>query len=166
MTLEEVERLALDCKKCGHCCKFGSGFLVGDDFEKLANHLKVSVDVLKKDYLEEVEKFNTKLFRPKLIKVDGRPYGRCVFLEGNLCSVHDARPLQCRLGNCNEFGEELCTWFNLTYFLNQWDDNSVREYIDYLESGGKTLPGFELEKLVSKERLDAIKGEKNGRKEN
>ena len=98
--------------------------------------------------MEEVEKFNTKLFRPKLLRSGGKPHGKCTFLIKNGCSVHVARPTMCKIGNCSEHGEELQLWFTLNHFVNPKDPESIRQFASYLESGGKTLPGGTLEELV------------------
>ncbi|MFC1728567.1 YkgJ family cysteine cluster protein [Nanoarchaeota archaeon] len=145
------------CKGCIHCCEDGSGFLVEDDARILSRFLGISEEDLKKKHLEEVEKFNTKLFRPKLLREKGRPHGRCTFLTKKGCSVHPARPTLCRIGNCSENGEDLQLWFTLNYFLNEKDPESIREFYSYLKAGGKTLPGGSLEEIVpDKEKLKKI----------
>ena len=56
------------CEACANGCKYGSGFLVEEDIPRIANHLGITKEVLKKEFLEEFEKFNTKKFRPKILK--------------------------------------------------------------------------------------------------
>ncbi len=57
---------------------------------------------------------------------------------------------------CKEYGEELITWFDLNYFLNPKDHESVRQFKVYVESGGKTLPGGELKDIADEKTMKAI----------
>ncbi|MBS3102792.1 YkgJ family cysteine cluster protein [Candidatus Woesearchaeota archaeon] len=158
--LKEVLKLAHPCK-CNACtvgCRHGSGFLVNEDIQKMAEFLQISEDVLKKEFLEEVEKFNTKKFRPKIIRKN-KPYGKCIFFDEKIgCKVHEAKPLECKIAmGCKDYGEELSLWFMLNHFVNENDAESVRQYAAYLKSGGKILAGAELETMVpDKEKLSKI----------
>jgi len=144
--LFRVLNLGKECRKCGHCCMHGTGFLVDGDAAKIAKFLGIKGEELKKKYLEKVTKFNTALYRPKSIK-GKKPYGVCVFYEDG-CSIHKVKPLQCKVGNCGEHGEELVVWFDLNYFVNPDDPQSIREWNVYLKSGGKTISGGEMKDLV------------------
>jgi Fe-S-cluster containining protein len=117
-SLAKALELGKECKKCGHCCKHGTGFLVKGDAEKIAKFLGISEKKLKKKYLEAVNKFNTTLFRPVSIK-KGKPYGVCMFYDEG-CTIHKVKPLQCKIGTCNEHGEELTIWFDMIHsqFVN------------------------------------------------
>ncbi len=177
--VKEVLKLGHPCK-CNACsvgCKHGSGFLADDDIPKLARFMNISEDVLKKEFLEEVEKFNTKKHRPKILRKD-KPYGKCVFFdEGDKqpikdglhdpthlpsnpprCKIHEAKPLECKIAmGCKDYGEQLSIWFMLNHFVNKNDAESVRQFASYLKSGGKTLEGAELNDLVpDKEKLKKI----------
>lgn len=146
--LKKALELGKACDKCGHCCSHGAGALADDDLKKIAKFLKTTENELKKTCLEEIEKFNTKRLRPIIIK-KGKPYGRCVFLdEKKGCRIHSVKPLECKVGNCSEHGEDLSLWFMLNYFVNPDDPESVRQYAAYLKSGGKTLKGGKLEEIV------------------
>ncbi len=153
-SLKEVRALAEICDKCGHCCQYSSGFLDGDDKKNIAKFLNISEEELQKNFLEEFEKFNTKRLRPKLLR-KGKQYGVCVFYDEKVgCKIHEVKPLQCKLGNCKEYGEELSIWFLLNYFVDVNDPESIRQYNEYLKSGGKLIPGGKLEELVpDKEKL-------------
>ena len=99
--------------------------------------------------MEEIEKFNTKLFRPKIIRKN-KPYGKCVFFDENIgCKIHEVKPLECRVSmGCKDYGEQISLWFMLNNFVNSNDAESIRQYNTYLKSGGKTLPAAELKDLV------------------
>ncbi|MBI1969091.1 YkgJ family cysteine cluster protein [Candidatus Woesearchaeota archaeon] len=138
------------CHKCEHGCTMGSGFLVEEDIPRLAKYLQMSEEELKERLLEKEEKFNTTLWRPKILKEKGKPYGQCIFFnEKHGCSIHEVKPLQCKVSmGCSPYAEELDVWFTLNHFLNPYDPESVRQYASYLEAGGKTLPEAELQVVV------------------
>ena len=141
--LKEVLKLAHPCRcdACSNGCKYGSGFLAGDDAKNLAKFFGMREEELKQKYLEETEQFNTKLLRPKLERKAGRPYGKCIFFdEKEGCKVHEAKPLQCKVSmGCKDYGEELSLWFMHNYIVNEDDGKSMEEFNVYLKSGGKTL---------------------------
>ena len=145
--LKEIIELGKECSRKNNCCKYGSGCLAEGDAEKIAKFLKISVNELKEKYLEEVEKFNTKLFRPKILRQSNKPYGTCVFFSGEECKVHEAKPLECKVGSCGRNGEELSKWFVLNYFVNANDPESIRQYALYSKKN-KPLPGGSLKELV------------------
>lgn len=148
----EILKLAGDCGKCGSCCKYSSGYLVDDDSNKIAKFLGISEKELKEKYLEEGEKFNTKLMRPKIIKKD-KPYGECVFHDKKQgCTINEVKPLHCKVGNCNEHGEDIHNWFTLNYFVNKYDPESIRQWAVHLKTH-PTIVGGQLEELVPDKKL-------------
>ncbi|MFT4303691.1 MAG: YkgJ family cysteine cluster protein [Candidatus Woesearchaeota archaeon] len=145
------------CGSCNHGCKMGSGWLIEDDIPKIASFLNVSIENLKKDYLEKHKILNKWMWRPKIL-CKNKPYGKCIFFKNEKCSIHPVKPLECKVAMpCKEYGEKLTIWFMLNYVLDLNNDQSVKDYLLYLKSGGKTLPGGEPEKLISKKRLSVIK---------
>jgi len=156
--LSEVLEIGKECKRCGECCTKGSGALIREDLKKIADFLDITVDELKDKHLEKIEKFNTTLFRPKLAREKGRPYGKCIFFsERHGCAIQEVKPAECRVGNCNKDGEELSLWFTLNYFVNENDPESIRQYATYIRAGGKVLAGGKLEDLVpDREKLKKI----------
>ena len=159
--LKEVLKLAAPCQcsACNHGCKYGSGSLAGNDSKKIAVFLKVSEEELKKGFLEETELFNKKLLRPKLIMEGNKPYGRCVFFdEQKGCTIHDVKPLECKTSiQCKDYGEELSVWFMVNHVVDANNPESIRQYAQYIKSGGKLIPGASLEEIVpDKERLKKI----------
>ena len=153
--LIKILEIGKECKRCGHCCKHGSGFLAGDGIKKISGFLQITEKELKKDFLEEIEKFNTKRYRPVTIK-KGKPYGVCTFYTADGCRIQPVKPLECKVGNCNQYGEQLSIWFALNYFVNKSDPESIRQYAIYLKTHN-TIPGGRLEELVpDKEELKEI----------
>src|SRR3989338_3807572 len=123
--LSEILNLGKKCGRKNNCCKYGSGCLVDDDLKNIAKFLKISEEELIKKYLEEKELFNKKLLKPKLKKNENKPYDQCIFFDGKGCEIHEAKPLQCKVGNCSEHGEELSIWFMLNYVINKEDPESI-----------------------------------------
>ena len=158
--VNEVLKLTNPCK-CEACtvgCKHGSGFLVEEDIPRIAKFMGITKEVLKKEFLEELEKFDTKRFRPRILRKD-RPYGKCVFFDKEIgCRIHEVKPLECKISmGCKDYGEQISLWFMLNHFVNEKDPESIRQYATYLKSGGKRLQGAKLEELVpDKEKLRKI----------
>lgn len=129
-TLQEIKNLQT-CKQCGRCCNQGSGILLLDQIKKLANHLNTTSANLKKEFLEEVYRFNKKFYRPTLKRKD-LPFGKCVFLKDKKCSIQKFKPFECNIATCNEYGDAINQWFNYNYILDKNDEQSVREFKYYL----------------------------------
>ena len=159
--LKEVIMLAPPCRceACSHGCKYGSGLLAKGYEKKLASFLKISEKELKEKFLEETERFNTKLLKPKLVRKDKEAYGQCIFYDNERgCTVHDAKPLECKTSmGCRDYGEELSIWFMVNHAVNPNDPESIRQYAQYIKSGGKIISGASLQELVpDKNKLKRI----------
>src|SRR3989344_1390535 len=160
-TLKEALSLAAPCRcdSCNHGCKFGSGALVGDDSKNISKFLGISEEQLKKDFLEEKELFNKKVSRPRLIREKNKIHGKCVFYDDKKgCTIHEVKPLECKTSiQCRDYGEELSIWFMVNHIVDANDAESVRQYAQYIKTGGKVIPGAELENLVpDRDRLRKI----------
>ena len=120
MTTKEI-RLAknlkngieFSCQMCGGCCRGfreGEVYLYMEDIVKLADHLglkgKTGLREFAKKYIKiipdsffwrepEEEKGRTYKYKTLGFKFTGTDEC-CHFLNGNLCTVHEARPFQCR----------------------------------------------------------------------
>lgn len=159
--LKEVLKLAAPCRcnACNHGCKLGSGFLAGNDAKNIAAFLGISEEELKKGFLEGVEQFNTKMLKPRLLKEENKPYGQCTFYdEQKGCTIHEVKPLQCKTSiNCKDYGEDLSVWFMVNHMVNPADPESIRQFAQYIKSGGKLISGASLQELVpEKEKLKKI----------
>ena len=159
--LKEVLKLAAPCQcnSCNNGCKYGSGALAGDDAKNIAKFLRISEDELKKDFLEEVELFNKKVLKPKLLRKKGNVHGRCVFYDDKKgCTIHKAKPLECKTSiQCKDYGKDLSVWFMSNYIIDADDPESIRQYAQYIKSGGKIIPGAELQNFVpDREKLRKI----------
>jgi len=157
LTPEDVVlKLGEKCSRDGKCCSFDAGIVLKHEVDGLAKKLNVTREEMINNFLEEVERFNTKHYKFKTIREKGKPYGKCIFLNGNDCSIHQHKPLHCRVGNCSEHGETLSIWFTLNHFVNPLDPESIRQWAVYLKTH-PTIPGGNLEELVpDKDRLRKI----------
>jgi Fe-S-cluster containining protein len=76
----------VDCTACANCCRVATTRLQERDVEKLAKHLRLSREKFLAEYTEVSEEEGLILKR----NVTG-----CIFLDGNLCSIYEARPSTC-----------------------------------------------------------------------
>lgn len=144
-------KLGYKCSKCGKCCTYGSGFLTGKDIKRISSYLNITEKELVENCLEQVKKFNTTMHRPLVLK-GKKTYGNCVFYNQNSgCMIHEVKPMNCRIANCSEYGEDAIVWFALNHFVNPDDPESVRQWSIYLKTGGKNIPGGSLNELVPDE---------------
>ncbi|MEO6807603.1 MAG: YkgJ family cysteine cluster protein [Isosphaeraceae bacterium] len=82
--------LAFECTRCGACCTGVPGYVWVDaeQIQRLADHLRLSVEDFGRQYLRQVGQ------RLSLIE---RPNGDCVFWSRSSgCTVYQARPNQCQ----------------------------------------------------------------------
>src|ERR1043165_1183122 len=77
----------IDCTACANCCKVASVELSERDVERLARFLRTSPDRFLADNTAESEDEGRILKRDK--------ESGCVFLNGNECTVYEARPDIC-----------------------------------------------------------------------
>lgn len=82
---EQVES-QIDCTTCANCCREATACVTERDIERLAKLLRVSRAVFVRDYTEETADEGLILKRGA---------GGCVFLDGNHCTVYEARPQTC-----------------------------------------------------------------------
>jgi Fe-S-cluster containining protein len=76
----------IDCTVCANCCRVATVKVVERDVEKLAKRLGVSPNQFLAEYTREDAE------EGRVLKQN---QNGCVFLEGNLCSVYEARPHTC-----------------------------------------------------------------------
>jgi uncharacterized protein len=83
---EEIES-QIDCTQCANCCRVAEAQVKERDIEKLAKFIGVSHAEFLRDYTQRND-VNELILKRTAEK-------GCVFLEGNLCSVYEARPRSC-----------------------------------------------------------------------
>jgi Fe-S-cluster containining protein len=77
----------IDCTKCGNCCKVATTPLQQRDVDKLAKFLRIPAQRFLNEYCMESEDEGVILKRTDETG--------CIFLDGTLCSVYEARPSTC-----------------------------------------------------------------------
>ena len=77
----------IDCKECANCCRVATTKLNERDVLKLAKFLRIKPAQFLNDYCQESEEEGVVLKRSKETG--------CVFLDGKLCTVYEARPATC-----------------------------------------------------------------------
>lgn len=152
-----VAELGKECTRCNHCCKIDSGILFEEDVTRIADYMEMPRDEFIATFLDEHERFHTKCWKLKQIKTDNKPYGRCILLGEEGCSVHEVKPKYCKLlSTASRHGQQLSVWFALNHFVNPHDPESIRQWATYLKTH-PTIPGGQLHELVpDKERLQKI----------
>jgi Fe-S-cluster containining protein len=83
---EEIEEV-VDCTACANCCKVAKTPVTERDIAKLAKYLRTTPGRARRDYIDEDEQDGLILRRDD-------EHG-CIFLDGHLCTVYDARPANC-----------------------------------------------------------------------
>ncbi|HKE21782.1 MAG TPA: YkgJ family cysteine cluster protein [Bryobacteraceae bacterium] len=78
----------IDCTACANCCKTSTTEISDRDIERLARHLRISREQFLADYTMPDDE--------GALSLKFTPQTGCVFLDGNLCSVYDARPDICQ----------------------------------------------------------------------
>ncbi|MBV8553276.1 MAG: YkgJ family cysteine cluster protein [Acidobacteriaceae bacterium] len=82
---QDVEE-SIDCTACANCCKVATTQISARDAERLAKHLRLKLADFLRGYTVETAE------EGRILK---RTEAGCIFLEGNLCSVYEARPQTC-----------------------------------------------------------------------
>lgn len=82
--------IRFQCQDCGNCClsrdHYAYVYLTAQDRKNLSDYLGISTREFTLQYTEKSDGL--------LHLID--PHKDCLFLEGGLCSVYEARPVQCR----------------------------------------------------------------------
>lgn len=78
----------IDCTACANCCKTSTTEVSERDIERLSRYLRISREKFLADF--------TMLDEDGALSLRFTPEKGCVFLDGNLCSVYEARPDICQ----------------------------------------------------------------------
>jgi len=84
---EEIED-SIDCLQCANCCRVATAKVTERDVERLSKHLRLKPGRFLADFTVQSEEEGVVLKRDKKTG--------CVFLNGNECTVYDARPDSCQ----------------------------------------------------------------------
>jgi len=146
---EIMIEIGKECQSCGHCCRFGAGYVIDEDIPRIAKHLGIAEDDFIKTYLVEQKRLNSKAYKLKTVKTNSRKrYGRCMFFdEERKCLIHDVKPLYCRIATCADKKGEALQWFDLNMLLNLEDPESIRQWNELLKTL-EPITGAMLEEIV------------------
>jgi hypothetical protein len=120
--------------------------MLDEEVMRIAKFLKMPAAKFRAEFLDGMEIFHTELFKIKSKKAEGKHYGPCAFLEGGICRIQEVKPLHCRVCNCKE-GDDLHVWFMVNHLLKADDPESVRQYVSYVKTCGRMIPGAEVKTL-------------------
>jgi len=84
---EEIED-SIDCLQCANCCRVATAKVTERDVERLSKYLRLKPGRFLAEFTVESEEEGVVLKRDKKTG--------CVFLNGNECTVYDARPDSCQ----------------------------------------------------------------------
>ena len=89
--LKHSEKVTFDfkCKRCGKCCRSKGYVSIGSEE---INNISKRMDIAKKEFINTY----TKKTKDNEIVLKNTK-GACIFLKGNVCSIYDVRPDQCKL---------------------------------------------------------------------
>jgi hypothetical protein len=82
---EDIEA-QIDCTTCANCCRVSEVEITDRDIEKLSKFLGMTREEFIRDSTQQAQSGELILKRTD---------AGCVFLEGNLCGVYEARPHNC-----------------------------------------------------------------------
>jgi uncharacterized protein len=77
---------AIDCRQCAECCRVTEVQITERDIQHLARFLRISEKQFVADYTSLDDEGATILRRTQ---------SGCIFLDGNECTVYEARPANC-----------------------------------------------------------------------
>ena len=123
---QDVER-QIDCTACANCCRVATTMITERDVERLSKFLRIKPGQFLQDYAMESEDEGVILKRTD--------ENGCVFLQGNECSVYEARP-----DNCQDFPHLLRGHGSLQARMWEFKDRACYCPIVY-----NTLEGFKKE---------------------
>ncbi len=92
--IEEFQKLAaeiqeqIDCTQCANCCRYSVVSVVQRDIEAIARHLGEDSEHVIRHYTEPDPEAGTR----RILRSTSEG---CVFLDGNLCMIYEARPEVC-----------------------------------------------------------------------
>ena len=79
---------SVDCTQCANCCRVATTQITDRDAEGIARYIGARLHDFLRDYTDVSGD------EGRILK---RNENGCIFLDGNLCSIYDARPQACHL---------------------------------------------------------------------
>ncbi|QQE11020.1 hypothetical protein JD969_16175 [Planctomycetota bacterium] len=139
---EEIRNIGATCLASGRCCKFETfghrlyvtGLEIAWVLHQLIMRPKKQTDLYfpqdKTDDTDPSIHLNVLNTAAKSLNKDGSPIDGCVYQIDNLCTIHEIRPLGCRIFFCDPSNQK---WQNDLYekYLNKLRDIHTKYDIPY-----------------------------------
>ena|SRR3990167_5770206 len=109
-----MNKLECTCQECVDCCKTQPGWFAPGEAEKAAEFLSMSFEEFKEKYLViDYWIGGACVYQPRKTNAEesgfhrvsygsGFKKGECIFLKNDRCSIHEAKPIECRLTSCED----------------------------------------------------------------
>jgi Fe-S-cluster containining protein len=118
-----ADGLSFKCTGCGKCCSGPSGvvWVTEEEIANIAKILKISKEECEAKYVSVEYGRKTLIEKPPVNGIYD-----CIFLEGNKCTIYEARPSQCKT---------FPWWSENIHSPKAWEEAKKRcEGIDHPES--------------------------------
>ena len=85
--------LKFECTRCSRCCRFTPGyvFLSHQDLRRIAQNHKINQEQARERYCRVVDVSGF-----KRLSLKEKPNLDCIFWADGICTIYEARPLQCQ----------------------------------------------------------------------
>jgi hypothetical protein len=91
--INERVSAAIDCTKCGNCCKSLMINITNSDADRAASHLNLPIADFHNKYIEKGAEAETNIEVEGTMLINTIP---CHFLADNKCTIYEARFTECR----------------------------------------------------------------------
>ena len=79
----------IDCTACANCCRYSVVSVNKSEIENIARHIGTASEVV-------VRRYTVPDPDAPALRILRNSGGGCIFLDGNLCMIYEARPKTCR----------------------------------------------------------------------
>ncbi|MEM0231329.1 MAG: YkgJ family cysteine cluster protein [Candidatus Woesearchaeota archaeon] len=144
---EVMISLGAKCERCGHCCKYGSAYILDEELHLVAKYLAVEPEEFKRHYLEERQELNRTVY--KLKHGGNKPFGPCILYDERIgCLVHEVKPLYCKIASCSDRDGEALQWFRFNMLLDKEDPEALRQWNQLMLHTPKRIVGASIEEII------------------
>lgn len=94
--MQEYEIKEFQCAMCGNCCR-GEGYvrILASEVDGIAEYLGITRDEFLRNYTRVPDDREQAQLGDVWLMDRPGPLKECIFLEGNLCRINAAKPIQC-----------------------------------------------------------------------
>lgn len=135
-----VKKSPFSCVRCGACCKFPEIILSNREITAISNHINVSIQEFKEEYLTQKEIHKVRSVFSERFEIQGKVYvlkkdnqNLCPFYESKAqkasCVIYNFRPIVCRL-------------YPFTWKTSKYDPTQMSVAIDFSQNGWEECQGI------------------------